>query len=310
MLALSGRTDVPPGVVPAGVTAVIERRLARLPEPTISLLQVAAVIGQDFVAETLAALSDVSADAVSDILSAATNSGVLMLGANDRIVFAHDLIRQVALRSMPPSRAAALHLAAANHHILRLDGDATRHAAIADHLAHAGTEQRNEASQHWVAAAEQALARLAYEEAASCFVRARQLADPDPMQRCRLLLDEGSARIRSGALMEGRACFDSAADLARETGRVDLLAEAALGLGVGESGWAVPRSSRSATLWPLFRRATGVFVRCCSPVCRWPRRPRRRSTRAGFWRRKPLPWPRTRVMHGSLLRRWPRCAMP
>ena len=240
LLALSGRTDVLPGVVPDGITAVIERRLARLPEPTVSLLQVAAVIGQAFTADTLAAVSDVSVDAVGDILSAAIKSGVLVLGGDDRILFAHDLIRQVALRSIRPSRAAALHLAAAEHHIRRLDGDATRHAAIADHLAHAGSKHRRNASQHWVAAAEQALARLAYEEAASCFVRARQLADPDPTQRCRLLLDEGSARMRSGVLMEARACFDAAADLARETGRADLLAEAALGLGVGESGWEVP----------------------------------------------------------------------
>ena len=240
LLALSGRTDVLPGVVPDGVTAVIERRLARLPEPTVSLLHVAAVIGQDFMPETLAALSDASVDALPDMLSPAIKSGVLVLGDDDRIAFAHDLIRQVALRSIPTSRAAALHLAAAEHHILRLGRDATRHAAIADHLAHAGSEHRRAASQHWVAAAEQAMARLAYEEAASCFVRAQQLADPDPPQRCRLLLDEGSARIRSGALLEGRACFDSAADLAREAGRFDLLAEAALGLGVGESGWEVP----------------------------------------------------------------------
>ena len=155
---------------------------------------------------------------------------------SERIAFGHDLIRQVVLRSVPAGRLSKLHLTVAEDHMRQLQGDPTRHAAIADHLARAGPDHGRDASHHWVEAARHASARLAYEEAAACYVRARQLDDADPVVRCRLLLDEGSARIRAGALPEGRSCFNAAAEMARETGRVDLLAEAALGLGVGESG--------------------------------------------------------------------------
>ena len=241
LLAISGRTTVAPNGVPDGIVAVIERRLARLPESAVELLHVGAVIGQVFTTEAVSAIAAVRPNVVASRLEPAVAAGVLARSTTG-YVFAHDLIRQVALVSISVDRRTALHRAAAEHHRNRLVADSTRHAAIADHLAHAGPEHAREASVHWVAAAHGALTRLAYEEAAACFRRARQLDADEPAHECRLLLDEGAALMRAGTLVDARGCFEEAAHTARSCGRFDLLAEAGLGLGVGGSGWEVPIS--------------------------------------------------------------------
>lgn len=239
LLAMSGRTTVAPSGVPEGIAAVIERRLARLPEPVVDLLRVGAVIGPTFSADTASAVSGIEPVGVVGLLDPAVASGVLNRTSSG-YEFGHDLIRQVSLDSIGAPRRATLHAAVAAHHRGRLPLDPTRHAAIADHLSQAGPTHGREASGHWVSAAEHALERLAYEDAAACFHRALALENDDAQRRCRLLLDQGGALLLAGALADARRCFDQAAETARGCGRADLLAEAALGLGVGGSGWEVP----------------------------------------------------------------------
>lgn len=99
LLAISGRTTVAPSGLPDGIVAVIERRLARLPESAVELLHVGAVIGREFTIEAVSAIAAVHSNLVASRLEPAVGAGVL---ARSTIGygFAHDLIRQVSLVSI------------------------------------------------------------------------------------------------------------------------------------------------------------------------------------------------------------------
>ena len=242
LMALAGRVDVAPASVPDAVTAVIQRRLAFLTETSVAMLQAAAVLGAEFTVDDVAEVVDAQVDDVNDALEPAVRSG-LLTETHRQLGFGHDLIRQVVLDSMASSRRADLNLRAADVLIGRLGADPSLHAAIADHLTQAGPESADDASAHWYAAARRALDLLGYEEAATCFGRARALAIHEPSRQAELLADEGNALLRAGDLPGARARFAECAVAARTSGRADLLAEAALGMGTGPSGFEVPLPS-------------------------------------------------------------------
>jgi len=242
LMALAGRVDVTPASVPGAVTAVIERRLAFLSETSVAMLQAAAVLGADFTIDAVADLVDAPRVAVDDALEPAIRSGLLTEG-DRRVAFGHDLIRQVVLETMSSSRRSGLHSRAADILVGRLVTDPSLHAAIADHLTQAGPNSAADASAHWHAAAQHALDALGYEEAAMCFARARALTVHEPSRQAELLADEGNALLRAGDLLRARARFTDCAITARTAGRADLLAEAALGMGTGASGFEVPLPS-------------------------------------------------------------------
>ena len=242
LMVLAGRVDVAPASVPDAVTAVIQRRLAFLTESSVAMLQAAAVLGQDFTAESVADVADTALDDVNDGLEPSIRAG-LLTEVQGRRAFGHDLIRQVVLESMSASRRTTLHRRAAALLEGRVDGDPSLHAAIADHLAQAGADSAAEASRHWYAAALQALDVLAYEEAATCFARARAVGHHDASRHAELLADEGNALLRAGDLPAARARFTDCAAAARISGRADLFADAVLGIGTGPSGFEVPLPS-------------------------------------------------------------------
>ena len=103
LMTLAGRVDVAPASVPDAVTAVIERRLAFLTEPTVAVLQAAAVLGREFTLEGVSAVVDAPVDEVGDALEPALRSGLLIEEAR-RLEFGHDLVRQVVLESISASR--------------------------------------------------------------------------------------------------------------------------------------------------------------------------------------------------------------
>ena len=83
------------------------------------------------------------------------------------------------------------------------------------------------------AAAERAMALLAFEDAAALIERALQAAGAavEARERCELTLLAGLARMRAGDGQAGRASCQEAAEQARRIGASDLLARAALGYG-------------------------------------------------------------------------------
>ncbi len=240
LLRLSGRAEVAAAAVPPVVAAVLQRRMARLSEPVVGSLQAAAVLGKEFAIPSVQRLvaHDGATDVRSDLEVAAREGLVTRLG-RERFAFAHDLIRDVVLDSLPAGRRAGLHLAAAEvvGDSLRLDPGLRTQLAL--HLEEAG--ERAEARDHWEAAAGWQLDRLGFEQAATWFARAASLTR-DPQHRTDLLLAEADARLRAGELALARDRYAEAADLARAAGDGERLVAAVLGIGAGAAAWEVPIS--------------------------------------------------------------------
>ena len=243
LLAATGRRDVAPGAVPIAVAAVIERRLARIPQDALASLQAAAVLGAIVAPVDVARVAGVDEDAVDDAFGAAGSVGLLTTGdAAGRVAFAHALIRDVVLDGIGRERRADLHARAAELWAARIPAEPGLHALVAEHLQQAGPAHAASASEHWEAAARRATDVLADEEAAACFARARVGAAP--RRQAELLADEGDARLRSGDLVGARRCFEEVVTAAAALGLPQLRARAALGIGGGPAAWEVPLGDR------------------------------------------------------------------
>jgi len=97
--------------LPQGVRNVITRRLRRLPELVNDVLRVAAVIGPEFDAETLARSAGVDAPTVLDSLDVARDAGLARAvpGRRDTFAFCHSLVRQTIERELGTGERARLH---------------------------------------------------------------------------------------------------------------------------------------------------------------------------------------------------------
>jgi hypothetical protein len=241
LMAESGRLDVAPASVPGAVAAVIERRLARLPEDAVATLGAAAVSGSTSTVELVTSVSQLPAEDVATWLDLAATMGLVRVGEPaTTFTFGHDLVRDVVLDGLGPKRRAELHHRTAVALRGRLGTDPSLHTVVADHLAHAGARYADEASAQWEQAARHAESVLAYEEAAEFFVRAANLSIDQPARRAQLLVAQGDALLRAGNLPEARQRFLDAAALARVVREPELLATALLGVGTGPVAWEVP----------------------------------------------------------------------
>ena len=114
MAQLATSADAPPSAAatlkaPAHIGKLLDRRLAQLPPEALRLARVAALAGADFSAELAARVLGVHVLDLSDAWVALEQAQVIRDGA-----FAHDLILEATLRSVPDAIARALHGAIAN----------------------------------------------------------------------------------------------------------------------------------------------------------------------------------------------------
>jgi tetratricopeptide (TPR) repeat protein len=163
--------------VPGSVGDVIRRRLARLPEGTVDLLGVAAVVGRDVDLADLARAAGSDPAAVLEGVEPAVVHRLLVevADAPGRLRFSHALVREVLLEDLTSLRRARLHLAVADAIDARGAGidDAE---IVAEHLWRAvpvGVGAR--AADALERAAEVAVSRLAYSRAEDLLDRAVQL---------------------------------------------------------------------------------------------------------------------------------------
>jgi tetratricopeptide (TPR) repeat protein len=212
-------------IVPEGVREVLGRRLARLGEPARDTLLLAAVAGREVDQRLLEEAGELHGEALVEALDAALGAH-LIREEPGRFAFTHALVREAIYGELSAARRALLHgrVAAA---LERLDADA---AELAHHFVAAGGP-REKAVAHAGRAGRQALAQLAYEEAARHYERALQIAPDDG----ELLTGLGDARLRAGDVPASRESFSAAAAVARERGDGELLARA----GLGRSGLGV-----------------------------------------------------------------------
>jgi DNA-binding SARP family transcriptional activator len=213
--------------LPPGVHAVIERRLAQLPESAARAVDIAAVAGEDFALAEIATVSEARDDAVADALEVAVAAGLVDEAAvPGQYRFAHALVRESVLAGLSATRRALLH----RRHAAALEAQPGRAGEVARHLLEARPlVDAATAARAALRAAEEATQRLAYEDAAELLERA---GDPEADERLRaeVLLALGDARQRSGDAASADRCFVAAAAEARALGDGELLARAALGV--------------------------------------------------------------------------------
>ncbi len=153
--------------VAASVGGIVQRRIGRLSPEAIKLARCAAVAGQDFSAELAAHVLGVRPLDLADAWAELEHANVFRDGA-----FAHDLIHEAALASVPPPIARELHAQIA----ARLAQRNTAPARLAEHWLAAG--QQREALAALVAAAESARRQnLRLAEAAEHYEHASAIAE-------------------------------------------------------------------------------------------------------------------------------------
>lgn len=196
---------------PAGVRSFLRRRLNALPEDVLSILLTASVIGRDFDAPLLSAVSGVNFIEVVDRLAVAVQTGILVeRGSLGRFSFSHVLLRETLYEDLPMGDRMRAHARIAKN--LEERGDADAHlGGLAHHYfkaAQAGDPIKT--LDYTTRAAERAFAQTAFEEAARLYRRAAQVADlarasPARRDKIRQRLEEAHRATADGPTVDAAA---------------------------------------------------------------------------------------------------------
>jgi DNA-binding CsgD family transcriptional regulator/tetratricopeptide (TPR) repeat protein len=254
--------------VPTGIRESIGTRVERLSPRAVRVLQAASVVGREFPLTLVAEMLEAPELECLGDLDEAAAAGLVAPSSPSRHRFVHDLIRDSVEAGLAAHRRVTLHRRAAEvverTHDGRLDAhlsDLARHWAVA---AVAGERPR---ATDWIRrGADEAMRRLAYEEAVRLYRLALETGadDIDDECRCRLLLAAAGALKAAGELSDRAPMCSQAAALARRLRRPDLLAEAALAMEGGEStleAEATVRASCQEALAMLPRQASALRAR-------------------------------------------------
>ncbi len=225
--------------LPAGVKAMIRRRVRRLTDSASGVLNAGSVMGREFdglvVAQVLGRTVDDVADAADEAVRALLVHEVQ--GAIGRYAFAHALVQETLYAELSALRRSWLHLrvaqvlelARARHEVSQLP-EIARHYLAAGELDSAG-----KACHYSIRAGDEALGALAYAEAAAHYERGLRAMDQgediDPTTRCDLLLSLADAYSRAGDTAAALGRFEEAALYAKRCGLRQHGARAALGFG-------------------------------------------------------------------------------
>jgi class 3 adenylate cyclase len=226
--------------IPQGVREVVGRRLDRLSDEANQALRLAAVCGRDFRLDVLDRVCDLPRAEIEAALHEAVVDRLVdeVDGAPGGYSFSHALVRETLQAEVPASRRVTMHLEIGEALEQVHAGELDRHLGeLAHHFIEAAPLGESErAVDYATRAAAKARERLAYEDAAVLYAKALDAlelgAQPDLERRLTLLLDLGSAQTRAARVNDARATLERAASLARDLGRPDQMAEAALGITV------------------------------------------------------------------------------
>lgn len=228
-------------LVPAGVRDVVRRRLARLPEQTSSLLNLAAVAGREFELAVLARAAGLEVERALELVEATVVSGLVIEDPEmlEHYRFSHDLVRETVLGELTSVRRAQMHARVGESLEAVAGDDESRVIELANHFFWAaGVGDVDKAIAYAIRAADAAAVRIAYEQAEEQLRRALELLDRLGPGRTRER-QELDVVLRLSALVmmtEGFAAPEAGALLARAR---DLCSQ------VGESTEMVP------VLWRL-----------------------------------------------------------
>lgn len=219
-----GRWD--PNTLPQGVREAVSRRLSRLPAETNKALAAAAVVGSRF---ALDLVEQVVGQDLVDAFDEACKAGIVIEEPGGRYRFNHAIVRQSLLAELASVRRMRLHQRIATTLEAWPGADDELLAELAHHYyecAWAGNAVK--AVDYCRRAADQAMARLAYEGAADLYNRAvhaleeidDELPDRDDqaaqllIARCEALLAAGDVASAEGAVAQLQQTTTGSARLA------------------------------------------------------------------------------------------------
>ncbi len=216
---------------PESVRDSIETRLARLAAPHREVLELAAVIGEDFDTATLVAASDWTHDTTLEALDAAVTFGLIepAPGPEGAFRFHHALARQAVLGMLASARRAHEHARVAQV-IERRSPDSDRYVQqLAYHYAGAHTLGFvDKAVRYLIEAAGVADRGLAHDDAGGSLERAAALTE-DVDERCALLLAASRSHLLGADFARARELAERVAGVgsARQRIRAAIAYEAA-----------------------------------------------------------------------------------
>jgi hypothetical protein len=229
--------------VPPGVREVLQRRLARLSQPCMSLLTAAAVVAETAAEaiedDLLCQVSGISEEAATRLLDEAEAGRLLDVASAGpaRYRFRHALVREVLDHGLSGAQRGELHAAAG----AALEQRASQPAAarLAYHWSRAAGQQAREKAATWsLRAARDAVAGFGFEDAAAHYARALAGKHAGTVG---VSIEYGEALQLCGEVAAAREVLLGAAREAASAGRASDLARAALALGGGLAGFEVPQ---------------------------------------------------------------------
>ncbi|MEU4835530.1 BTAD domain-containing putative transcriptional regulator [Streptosporangium sp. NPDC023615] len=217
--------------VPEGVRDVLRRRFARLPEPAVAVLRLAAVAGREAEVDVLVGAADTDEDGVLAALEAGLIAGLLIEPAPGRVRFVHALVRDTLVADVSRLRATRMHgrIAAALDRAGAGDDPAGLAALAHHHGRAASAATAAKAVRYGVRAAESAEARYAHDVAVALLTDAVASFDRippddrDPGERVDLLGRLLRAQVRAGAVAAARETRRRAVEFAESVHRDDLM---------------------------------------------------------------------------------------
>jgi DNA-binding SARP family transcriptional activator len=175
--------------VPEGIRDVVRARLKRLSAGCAEALGAAAVLGDSFEVEVLAAVTGMDEDALQTLLDEVVDAGLVEEVSAGRYRFAHRLTRDAVYAGLGQGRRARLHATAATA-LAKLHGvePGRRLGEIALHRCEAAGEAGDaEAVDLAAGAAAMALDEGAYEQAVALLTRALAVVPDGDVERRRTL---------------------------------------------------------------------------------------------------------------------------
>jgi predicted ATPase len=204
-----------PYEVPASITAVLIARLDRLAAPLKAVVQMAAVLGQEFDLQVLARMLP-DADVIASVRAVATEM-IWSASGDTRYRFRHSLLRDAAYDMQVYVRLRALH-ARAGAVIEQIYGEALA-GQIAELAYHYRQAEDTERERQYVALlGEQAFNLSAFREAMSCFERALALTPEDGTRRARLTFQLARTVLLLNDHDQGRRLYEQSLTLSEAAG--------------------------------------------------------------------------------------------
>ncbi len=223
--------------LPGGIRALVLARAERLSDAGRAVLDLAAVAGRRFTLAELQRSGVMPRPELLEGLDELIGSGIVLPieGSATAYSFHHEVLREAVYDSLGWRKRVALHRGVAGA-IEALDPTGARLEELAHHCMRAavGGDDVDKAISYARRVGERAERALAHEQAVRYYEEALELADlmPESDERVELLLRLGEARFHMGDTPASRAAFEAAAAMGRAERQPEVMARAALGIGL------------------------------------------------------------------------------